>query len=174
MPLRFSCPACAYGADVPDEYSGAPLRCPQCGAAGGAPAAATRPCPFCAEDIRPAARVCRHCGEVLDRNLAIAKQKERVREVERRRSLVLAEVPGSRAAFVCAVLSIVSAPGILLGVLLGSTAILLGAAAVRDAKRYPDLEGLQRAKLAVTLGAVGIVASLLVLALLGPRLFKGA
>ena len=178
MVVRFQCPSCSYDASVPDEYGGATLKCPQCaapsvaGAAGGNGDAPTRPCPFCAEPVRLAARKCRHCGEILDRGLAIAKQQDRLREIEKRQAMLLAEVPGSRAAFICGVLSILSSPGMIIGILLGGVAVLLGAAAVKEAPRYPGLEGAKRAQKAVMLGIAGIVASVVVTAMLLPSISR--
>lgn len=175
--MRFTCGACAYDVPVPDEYSGATLKCPQCaapsvagnGANGSGP---TRPCPFCHEPVRAGARKCRHCGEILDRGLAIAKQQERLREIERRQALLLTEVPGARAAFICGVMSILFSPLMVIGVMLGSVAIILGAGSLREAPRYPGLEGARRARTAIQLGAVGIVASLVVMAMLLPNIRK--
>ena len=176
MPVRFLCPSCSYEAPVPDEYKGASLKCPQCAAASIAGvdngSAAVKPCPFCAEPVRTAARKCRHCGEILDRGLAIAKQQDRLREIEKRQALLLAEVPGSRAAFICGVLSILSSPGMIIGVLLGGLAILLGAAAVKEAPRYPGLEGAKRAQTAIKLGIAGIIASVVVTAMLLPKISR--
>ncbi|HEU4339227.1 MAG TPA: hypothetical protein VFS19_04095, partial [Planctomycetota bacterium] len=171
MSIRFFCPSCAYEAPVADEYKGTSLKCPQCAAssvAGAAPDGETpgRPCPFCAEPVRPAARKCRHCGEILDRGLAIAKQQERLREIERRQAVLMTEIPGARAAFICGALSILSSPGMIVGMMLGSLAILLGAAALREAPRYPGLDGVRRARTAIKLGIGGIVASLIVMAMI--------
>jgi len=173
--IRFFCPSCAYEAPVADEYKGTSLKCPQCAAssvAGASPNGETpgRPCPFCAEPVRPAARKCRHCGEILDRGLAIAKQQERLREIERRQAVLMTEIPGARAAFICGALSILSSPGMIVGMMLGSLAILLGAAALREAPRYPGLDGVRRARTAIKLGICGIVASLIFMAMILPRL----
>jgi hypothetical protein len=171
MTVRFVCPTCAYDAAVPDEYKGAALKCPQCAAssvAGSDGEVATRPCPFCAEPVRASARKCRHCGEILDRNLAIAKQQDRLREIERRQALLLTEVPGSRAAFICGVLSIISSPFVIIGLSLGSVAILLGFGSLKEAARYPGMEGPRRSRTAIRLGIVGIVASVIVMAI-SPR-----
>ena len=176
MVVRFQCPSCSYEAAVPDEYKGTSLKCPQCAATAVAGAdngsTATKPCPFCAEPVRGAARKCRHCGEILDRGLAIAKQQDRLREIEKRQSMLLAEVPGSRAAFICGVLSILSSPGMLIGILLGGVAVLLGAAALKEAPRYPGLQGAKRAQTAIKLGVAGIVASVVVTAMLLPSISR--
>ncbi len=175
MPVRFICRSCAYDTPVPDEYSGTALKCPQCAAssvAGAGPdgEAPTRPCPFCAEPVRPGARKCRHCGEILDRGLAIAKQQDRLREIERRQALLLTEVPGARAAFICGVMSILSSPGMVIGIILGSVAILLGASSLKESARYPGMEGPRRARTAIYLGIGGIVVSLIVMAMLLPKI----
>ena len=81
-------------------------------------------------------------------------------------------VPGARAAFICGVLSILSSPGMVVGLILGSVAILIGAAALKEAPRYPAVEGARRARTAIYLGIAGIVASLIVMAMLLPRLTR--
>jgi len=177
MTVRFVCGACAYEASVPDEYAGASLKCPQCAASSaagsnGGPGGPARACHFCAEPVRTAARKCRHCGEILDRNLAIAKQQERLKEIERRHAMLISELPGARAAFICGVLSILSSPGMVIGLILGSVAILLGAATLKEASRYPAVEGARRARTAIYLGIAGIVASLIVMAMLLPKLSR--
>jgi hypothetical protein len=177
MSLRFVCPSCAYDAPVPEEYAGTTLKCPQCAAgsiAGGGPdaGAATRPRPFCAEPVRPGARKCRHCGEILDRGLAVAKHQERLREIERRHLLLMGELPGARAAYICGILSLLSSPGMVIGMMLGSVAILLGTSSLKEAPRYPGLQGARRARAAIQLGIAGIVASLIVMAMLLPNIRK--
>lgn len=46
-------------------------------AAGSLAVDATIACPFCAEQIQPAAKKCRHCGEILD--AVMRKQQEGAR-----------------------------------------------------------------------------------------------
>jgi hypothetical protein len=120
--------------------------------------------------VKFAARKCPHCAEILDRGLAIAKQQDRLREIERRQALLLSEIPGSRAAFICGVLSLLSSPLMVVGVMLGSVAILLGVASLKEAPRYPGMAGAQRSRTAIHLGIAGIVASLIVTAMLLPNL----
>src|SRR5262245_53094102 len=111
MPVPFLCEVCNYAREVPDDYAGRTIRCPQCAAAVPLPAAAapgpsapaaedTRACPFCAEPIKREARKCRWCGEIVDRELAIAKQQEKVKEIERRREVLLREAPGAKASLI--------------------------------------------------------------------------
>lgn len=89
MSVAVKCPTCGRAGQVPDTFAGRKVRCPGCAAkipvaapavpAGGAlvPAGPARPapvpveglsvlCPMCAEEVRPEARRCRHCGATLD------------------------------------------------------------------------------------------------------------
>jgi hypothetical protein len=93
MPTITECPSCERKVRIPDQLLGATVKCPTCGAQfrattsapGGVssaaedvsprpssrrpaeePGGALRPCPQCAELIRPEAVRCRHCGADLD------------------------------------------------------------------------------------------------------------
>jgi len=90
---KFPCPHCDQRIGVPYEMVGTTIDCPRCRGkvvvqrpaaavslrvaklrrAGrgeaGPPMVARRPCPFCDEPIRVAARKCKHCGEFIDEDL---------------------------------------------------------------------------------------------------------
>jgi len=58
----------------------------------------TKPCPFCAEDIKVESKKCRHCGEILDPSLRTAREADRfaTKPIVRRAS-PFPSVPPSKA-----------------------------------------------------------------------------
>lgn len=176
MAVAFACEVCRYRRELSDDYAGQTVRCPQCAAAQSlaplpAPAAPAAPasdprCPFCAEPIKPEARKCRWCGEILDRSLAIAKKREQVKELERRRQILQPDAPGSKAALVVGLTGIILGP--LLppaGFALGPTALLMALSALRALRQDPKLEGRGAARAGLVLGLLTIVATILVVVL---------
>ncbi len=188
MPVGFKCEVCNYARELPDTYAGRKIRCPQCAAAvevpAGAPVAAaapltegdpgaapaadapteTRPCPFCAEPIKKEARKCRWCGEIVDRQLAIAKQQEKIREVERRREILLKEAPGAKGSLIIGIVGILMGPLGLVGFLLGPIAIVMALSARRAIRKEPRLEGRNLATAGLVLGIITIAATIIMLA----------
>lgn len=164
----FQCEVCHYTRPVPEDYAGKKARCPQCAAVVEVPLngvvqaaeQAKKACPFCAETILADARKCRWCGEVIDRDLAIAKEKERIREIERHQQLMGQKLPGAKASVICGGLSILLS---ILAPMLGPIAILLGLQALREKKKSPHLEGVGWARAGIVLGTLGIVAFILMI-----------
>jgi hypothetical protein len=97
MSVAVKCPTCGRAGKVPDTFAGQKVRCPGCSsqiavAAPAAPSAGAlvpvapaQPvavqveslsvvCPFCAEEVRPEAKRCRHCGATLDPVLRAEEQ----------------------------------------------------------------------------------------------------
>lgn len=161
MNARFECEVCRYARPVPEDYAGQKVRCPQCAAvvAVGKDGAAHKACPFCAEQILAEARKCRWCGEVIDRDLAIAKEKERIREIERREQVLRRRLPGAVSSLICGFLAVLAAP--VLGSFLSPVAILLAIQAIREHKRSPHLEGAKFAWAGLVLGVFGLVSFVL-------------
>ena len=172
MPLPFVCEVCRYSRDLAEDYAGTRFACPQCDAVQDLPPATApadpapgRACPFCAEPVRPEARKCRWCGEILDRALAIAKKKEAARDLERRRELILREAPGARGATIVGLVGLLMGPVFApLGFALGPSAILMAVSALRAIAREPRLEGRGLAKAGLALGITTIAASVVMLA----------
>jgi len=176
MPVAFRCEVCNYAREVPDDYAGRKIRCPQCAAAvevsapalstpaAVPPADATRPCPFCAEPIKIEARKCRWCGEIVDRQLAIAKQQEKVKEVERRREILLREAPGAKASLVVGIAGLLLGPlTIFGGFALGPLAIVMAVSAKNAIRKEPRLEGQGLSTAGLVLGILTLLATVAVL-----------
>lgn len=95
MAIEFNCPQCDKLLRTADDKAGREAKCPGCGSpirvpgqspddfadfqtrpgddepSSGTPAAATKACPVCGEEIKAAAIKCRFCGEDL-RTVAVA------------------------------------------------------------------------------------------------------
>jgi membrane protein YdbS with pleckstrin-like domain/DNA-directed RNA polymerase subunit RPC12/RpoP len=78
--IHFKCPHCGKHLEVDDGAAGRTVPCPQCSQNLIIPAPDREPvppstiptyipCPYCAEDVRLAAKKCKHCGEFLDEAL---------------------------------------------------------------------------------------------------------
>jgi hypothetical protein len=168
MSTQFQCDVCRYSRPVPEEYAGRKVRCAQCAAVtlvrnGEAKAEAAAPpkqCPFCLEPVQAEARKCRWCGEIIDRDLAIAKEREKIREIERHQRILQVWLPGARPSLVCGAISILLCmlPG--MSLFLGAVSIMLGIQAIKQHKAEPHLEGLNYARVGLVLGILGILAYL--------------
>jgi ribosomal protein S27E len=118
MPITVTCPSCAAKLKAPDSLISRTLTCPKCKAAVAVhspsslrsrpakqadedapvedridPTPTHKPCPFCAEPIRVAARKCKHCGEMLDEgepseDHSTTKRRPHLREESPKRPLV--------------------------------------------------------------------------------------
>jgi len=102
------------------------------------------------------ARKCRFCGEVIDRELAIAKERERIRVFERRKQIMHNWLPGARGALVCGVVGLLLAP--CLGAILSPAGILMAVQALKEHKQSPHLEGKGLAWGGLATGLLGLLA----------------
>ncbi len=81
--MEIQCGNCNQTLEIEDQYANMAFDCPTCGA-NNVPEIETpvnnfvqnndtNPCPMCGEDIKKIAKICKHCGEILDHKLK--KQK---------------------------------------------------------------------------------------------------
>ena len=164
MSANFHCDVCHYERELSDSYQNKKIRCPQCAAViliTSTPPVQHKPCPFCAEDILEQARKCRFCGEIIDRALAIAKDKQKIREVQRAKQIIDRYLPASRPSLILGIISIILF--FPLAYLLGPVAILMGFHALRESKNNPNLEGVRFAKAGIILGVVSMIGFSLLL-----------
>ena len=165
MEALFKCDICHYERGLPESYRNQKIRCPQCASVILVDAEQPRhlkPCPFCAENILDQARKCRFCGEIIDRALAIAKDKQKIREVQRASQIIDRYLPGSRPSLIMGILALILFP---LSYLFGPVSILMGLHAFRESKKNPHLEGVRFAKAGILLGTVSMIALSLILVL---------
>jgi phage FluMu protein Com len=183
MPVEFTCQHCDYRVTLPDQYAGKTVRCPQCKevqkievpeqafpvaspasdsdyvaeADDGAPAELAE-CPFCAEPIRTGAKKCKHCGEILDRELRSRRKREQIRDFAEgyaRYAKTHEKNTDARNSLICGLIGLLC-----LGIILGPIAILLGINGLKKAKRNPRMGGDSAARAGIILGVVDIIVSI--------------
>ncbi len=62
--MTLTCQACGQQMNIPDHLVGHQLTCRKCKTPFIVPD--SRPCPHCAEEIKVAAKICRHCGREVE------------------------------------------------------------------------------------------------------------
>jgi predicted nucleic acid-binding Zn ribbon protein len=172
MAIRYTCGACSYQGVVGDDHSGRQMACPQCLGKVDVPRtldhvtsvispAGLKNCPFCAQEIRPDARKCQHCGEFVDASL----RRERVVEEQRVSSELkkfnregLDALRKARTALICGVASMSC-----LGLVVGPIAIITGVSANERLKTVGIKEGRGMAVAAIILGIIGTAAWIVLL-----------
>ncbi len=99
MSISITCPSCSKSLKAPESAAGKNAKCGQCGTRIPIPplppvrvparsvmvsppltpqlVPSNVPCPFCAEAILPAAKKCKHCGEMLDPRLRAMEESQR-------------------------------------------------------------------------------------------------
>ena len=167
MTLTFRCDICHYERSLSAEYDAKKIRCPQCAAVNLVVASTLssrkiKPCPFCGEEIFEEAKKCRFCNEIVDRALAIAKDKQKIREVQRAKQIMYRYLPASRPSLIIGIVSLLLFPA---AFVLGPIAILMGFHSLRESKSNPQLEGIRFAKAGIMLGIVSMGGLALFLAL---------
>lgn len=190
MAIQLACSACRRPLTVADRFVGLKVRCPSCwveldvpgaepqAAAAAVPAPAARAqtaialkrCPFCGEAVLSEARKCRYCGELLDRDLAVQKERERIEQVKRQAAAV------TTTPVNCWVSLVAGALGLLIPLCAGMpgiVAVLTGISALQQLKANPRLKGKYAAVTGITLGAISIPINVLVVVLLATGKLEG-
>ena len=94
--MEIQCGNCNQALEIEDQYANMAFDCPTCGA-NNVPEIETpvnnfvqnndtNPCPMCGEDIKKIAKICKHCGEILDHKLKKQKVKENPKIKEKKKT----------------------------------------------------------------------------------------
>lgn len=120
----------------------------------------TKFCPHCDEEIRAAARKCRHCGEMLDDEPIAKPRKKKPTHGTVDRMLIPVGRPISAiAAGYCALFGIIPMCGLPFSI----AALACGIVALKAIKKDPELSGSGRAWFGVILGGLMTAISLIAL-----------
>jgi len=174
--IDWECPICGYRVSLSSRYRGKVVRCPQCGCRGRIEAAAGEQdenaaegefyepaelvrCPYCRELIRRDALKCKHCGEIVDRELKLKRLREHAAYDEKLRRAQEGNTH-ARNALICGIIGLFC-----FGIILGPVAIVLGSKGLDYAKRYPEAGGSGSATAGIVLGIVDIISAIIGIAL---------